>query len=274
MRMEDLDGPRVDPAMIDAALKDLEWLGLDWDGPVLLQSDGLPRLNAAVADLLERGLAYPCVCSRGDLRTAQSAPQQGDAEIRYPGTCKNRFESLSQAERESGRGAGVRLKVGEEPVRFVDGVCGQCRFDVAAEVGDFLIARRNKAPAYQLATAVDDAEQGVTEVLRGDDLLSSAARQWLVQRALGLPHPQYVHVPLVVDEHGRRLAKRTDDLSLFELRQRGVDPRAIVAWAARSAGSTLAEPVTAAEALRDFDIRRLPRRPVLLTASAFTPDGR
>ena len=269
MRMEDLDGPRVQPAMIDAALRDLEWLGLDWDGPMLLQSEGLPRLNEAVSQLLERGLAYPCICSRGELRTAQSAPQQGEGEVRYPGTCRGRFASLSQAEAESGREAGIRLLVQSETVTIDDGVHGPCHFDVASVAGDFLIARRNKAPSYQLATAVDDATQGVTEVLRGDDLLPSAARQWLVREALGLAHPRYLHVPLVLDASGRRLAKRADDLSLMELRERGVDPRAIVAWAAQSSGMDVAERVTAREALSAFDLARLPREPVLLGDTAF-----
>jgi glutamyl-tRNA synthetase len=269
LRMEDLDGPRVNSALLEAAVRDLEWLGLDWDGAVLRQSESLPRLNAAIARLLEQGLAYPCVCTRGDLRTAATAPQQGDAEIRYPGTCRGRFSSLSEAERASGREAGIRLKVREGPVTFVDGVHGPCAFDVATEVGDFLVARRDKAPAYQLATAVDDAAQGVTEVLRGDDLLPSAARQMLVQEALGLAQPRYLHVPLVLDAHGRRLAKRADDLSLRELRERGLDPRAIVAWAARSAGLDVPERVSAAEALHVFDIGRLPREPLRLPASTF-----
>lgn len=266
MRMEDLDGPRVKREMIDAALRDLEWLGLDWDGPMLLQSEGLPRLDAAVATLLERGLAYPCVCTRGELRTAQSAPQQGEAELRYPGTCRGRFASLQQAQASSGREAGVRLLVPSTAVTIHDGVAGACTFDVAADVGDFLVARRDGAPAYQLAAAVDDAEQGVTEVLRGDDLLPSAARQWLVQEALGLPHQRYLHVPLVVDEAGRRLAKRADDLSLFELRQRGVDPRSIVAWVARSSGFPLSEPVAARDVIPHFDLGLLPPRPVPLLA--------
>jgi glutamyl-tRNA synthetase len=267
--MEDLDGPRVQPKMIDAALHDLEWLGLDWDGRMLLQSEGLPRLNEAVNLLLERGLAYPCVCSRGELRTAQSAPQQGEGEMRYPGTCRGRFASLDQAETETGREAGVRLLVPSTPVTIEDGIHGPCRFAVAEQVGDFLIARRNKAPAYQLAAAVDDSTQGVTEVLRGDDLLPSAARQWLVQQALGLPHPRYFHVPLVLDAVGRRLAKRADDLSLSELRGRGVDPRQVVAWAARCSGMNVAERLTPAEALSAFDLARLPREPVLLADSEF-----
>jgi glutamyl-tRNA synthetase len=152
------------------------------------------------------------------------------------------------------------------PVSFEDGFTGSCRSNVADEVGDFLILRRNATPAYQLAVTVDDAEQGVNEVLRGQDLLPSTARQYLLQRALGLPHPRWYHVPLVVDESGRRLAKRHGDTSIAELRQAGVDPRAIVAWVARSAGVAVSARVTAREILDTFDLRRVPREAVVLSA--------
>jgi len=181
LRMEDLDGPRAEMHFADAALADLEWLGLDWDGPVLVQSSGLPRLNATVAALIETGKAYPCVCSRGDIRSAQSAPHAGSPEPRYPGTCRGRYSSFAEAERQSGRAAGARLMVAEGTITIEDGVAGSSTWDVASDVGDFLIAKRDKAPAYQLAVVVDDHAQGVTEVLRGADLLPSAARQWHVQ---------------------------------------------------------------------------------------------
>jgi len=264
MRMEDLDGPRAEMRFADAALRDLEWLGLDWDGPALLQSSELPRLNAAVASLIAAGKAYPCVCSRGDIRSAQSAPHAGALEPRYPGTCRGRYASFAEAERESGRAAGARLLVPEGPVTIEDGVAGASTWDVAREVGDFLIAKRDKAPAYQLAVVVDDHAQGVNEVLRGDDLLPSAARQWHVQNALGLPHPAWFHVPLVTDASGRRLAKREADLSLTELRAGGTDPRAIVAWAAQSAGLEVPARVTPAEVTPRFELWRLPRASVPL----------
>jgi glutamyl-tRNA synthetase len=268
MRLEDLDGPRAELCFADAALVDLEWLGLDWDGPPLLQSTEVSRQNAAVSELIAAGKAYPCVCSRGDIRSAQSAPHAGSVEPRYPGTCRGRFSSFEEAEQVSGRAAGARLLVPEGNISITDGVCGASTWDVARDVGDFLIAKRDKAPAYQLAVVVDDAAQGVTEVLRGDDLLPSAARQWHVQNALGLPHPTWFHVPLVSDEHGRRLAKREADLSLAELREGGTDPRAIVAWAANSAGSAVNERITAREGSALFALERLPREPVRLTRRA------
>jgi glutamyl-tRNA synthetase len=265
MRMEDLDGPRAEPHFADAALADLEWLGLDWDGPAFLQSTELPRLNLAVSALIAAGKAYLCVCSRSDIRSAQSAPHADSAEPRYPGTCRGRFSSFEEAERVSGRAAGARLLVPEGEMTIMDGVSGESHWNVARDVGDFLIAKRDKAPAYQLAVVVDDAAQGVTEVLRGDDLLASAARQWHVQNALGFDHPAWFHVPLVQDDHGRRLAKREADLSLAELRAGGTDPRAIVAWAAESAGVHAHERVSVREVTPHFDLARLPREPLQLS---------
>src|SRR5260221_3017599 len=147
----------------------------------------------------------------------------------------------------AGRPAGLRFMVAPGAVQLVDGFVGTFSTDVSAEAGDFLIARKGGMPAYQLAVVVDDAAQGVTEVVRGDDLLPSTTRQHLLKQALGLPSSAYFHVPLVVDESGRRLAKRADDLSLSEVRARGADPRAVVAWVAESAGIEGAERQTASE---------------------------
>ncbi len=263
MRMEDLDGPRCEPRFVDQALFDLEWLGIDWDGPVLLQSTGLPRFAEAIDRLLHTGAAYPCVCSRGEIRAAQSAPQRGAAEPRYPGTCRGRFATAAQALSATGREAGVRFRVRPGSVVVDDRFAGRHEFDVEASVGDFLIGRRDGAPAYQLAVVLDDAQQGVTEIVRGDDLLPSAARQLLLQRALGLPAADYYHVPLVLDDTGRRLAKRHDDLGLSQLRERGTDPRALVSWVAASAGIVTGEPLSAREYLPLFELTRVPRTSVI-----------
>lgn len=268
LRIEDLDAPRSQTRFADAARRDLEWLGLDWDGEPSVQSAHLTRFDAAVQRLLDAGAAYPCVCARADLRTLARAPHAGDSEPRYPGTCRGRFATVADAERETGRPAGVRLCVPDGEISVADRVFGDCRVDVAAELGDFLIARRGGTAAYQLAVAVDDAAEGVTEVVRGADLLPSAARQWHVQRALSLPHPAWAHVPLVVDGEGRRLAKHEDDLSLAELRERGVDPKRIVAWVARSAGMDVSEGVTARELVSAFTWQRLPKEPVRLDETA------
>jgi glutamyl-tRNA synthetase len=264
MRLEDLDGTRSRPQLGEQALRDLEWLGLDWDGEPLVQSSGLPRLNEAVNALTRAGKTYACVCSRAELRAMVSAPQVGDAEARYPGTCRGRFASLAEAETATGREAGLRFVVPECDVTIRDAFAPQLTLDVASEVGDFMIARRDKTPAYQLAVVVDDAYQGVNEVLRGDDLLPSTPRQWLLQEALGLPHPTWIHVPLVTDPDGRRLAKRADDLGISTLREAGVDPRAIVGWAARKSGMDVPERVTAEEAIPEFALGALPHAPVKL----------
>ncbi len=262
LRIEDLDADRVKPGMIDATLRDLEWLGLDWDGEVVVQSRGAERFDAAVRTLMERDLAYACVCTRAEIAASQSAPHAGQ-EARYPGTCRGRFASIEEAESKSGRSACVRLVARAGIVPIEEGFAGAYASDVQAEVGDFPIARKAGAAAYQLAVVVDDALAGVTEVVRGDDLLPSAARQFLVQQALGLPHPSWAHVPLVVDEGGRRLAKRTDALALATLRDQGVDPRRLVAWIARRSGFDRAEPASARELVREFDLRRVPTSPVV-----------
>jgi glutamyl-tRNA synthetase len=266
MRLEDLDGPRAKPEFAQAALEDLRWLGMDWDGPDYVQSTGLGEIDDAARRLERSGLAYPCTCSRGDVRSAQSAPQQGEAEPRYAGTCRGKYSSLSAARAGTGKAPGLRLLVPDGEVEVKDELSGPHAFDVQREVGDFLIAKRDGAPAYQLAVVVDDARQGVTEVVRGEDLLPSSARQILLQRALGLPAVRYVHVPLVLDEEGRRLAKRHDDLSLRELRQGGTDPRAVVAWAARSCSLDCGPRVTARVALIHFALTKVPRTSVTLDA--------
>lgn len=264
LRLEDLDRERVKPGMVEECLATLTWLGLDWDGPVLVQSQEPGPGRAALAELVARGLAYGCDCSRRDIERAASAPHAEDGELRYPGTCRTR----GLLEARDGRALGVRFRVPEGEVELEDGFVGAHRSDVARDCGDFLLARRDGTLAYQLAVVVDDARTGVTEVVRGADLLSSAARQLLLQRALGLPSPRWYHVPLVLEADGRRLAKRSGALALAELRARGVDGRAVVAWAAASAGLAVPERVGAAEVLAHFDLTRVPRTPVRLAGPA------
>jgi len=247
LRIEDLDAARSRPELVDLARRDLLWLGLDWDGPELRQSgDDLPY-RSAVDGLLLRALAYPCTCTRREIQDVAGAPHAG-GESRYPGTCRRRFPSRAEAEG-TGRKAGVRFAVPAGGERVRDALRGEALFDVSAEVGDFLLERRDAVFAYQLAVVVDDARQGVTEVLRGDDLLPSAARQQLLYRALGEPVPRWLHVPLVVGDDGTRLAKRDGSLTLESLREEGVDPRAVVGWAARSAGVDAAGPLRPDEIL-------------------------
>jgi len=262
LRLEDLDVERVKPGMIQDTRADLEWLGLDWDGELWIQSEHAHAFDEAVRQLLARGLAYPCVCTRKEIAESQSAPHAGAEKARYPGTCRGKYATLEAARQASGRDPAVRLLVQPGRLELVDEFCGPFSADVHAEAGDFPIARRAGAVAYQLAVVVDDARQSVGEIVRGDDLLSSAARQWLVQQALGLPHPRWWHVPLVTDEHGRRLAKRSDDVSLARIRAAGIDPRALIAWVARRSGIADAVPSSARELLPRFAIERVPRAPV------------
>jgi len=283
LRIEDLDGARSRPELVRTALEDLAWLGLDWDGPTLVQSAD-PRPYVAAVERLERaGRAYPCVCTRREIEAVASAPHAGDAEPRYDGRCRERFASRAEAERTSGRAAGVRFRVPPGAVAVEDLRVGAYARDVQADVGDFLVLRRDGCWAYQLAVVVDDARTGVTHVVRGDDLLPSTPRQALLLDALGLPRPAWVHLPLVVDEHGARLSKRDRSLALASLRERGVDPRALVAWAARSAGVAGLPPearASAAELVGRFDLARLPAEPAVFGPAELArlerpgPDGR
>jgi len=267
LRLEDLDVERVKAGMIKATIDDLLWLGLDWDGEPYVQSSGVVEINAAATTLFDRGLAYPCVCTRKEIQAAASAPHRESTETIYPGTCRGKFKSLADAERVSGRPAALRFAVPNQLLRVEDGIQGVHQFDLATTIGDFPILRRIGMPAYQLAVVVDDARQGVTEIVRGADLLESCARQWLLQEALGIEHPSWWHVPLVTDDSGRRFAKRSDDVSLARLHAAGADPQRIVAWVARSIGIEVPVRVRPADIVLQFDIARLPRSDVRVTAS-------
>lgn len=266
LRIEDLDVERARPEFVDATIADLQWLGLDWDGDPFLQSSGESAIAAAAADLLARGLAYPCTCTRKEIQSAASAPHAGETGARYPGTCRGRWASIEAAESATGRAPALRFVVRDGPVEIVDGIHGVRTYDVARDVGDFPIYRRARSPAYQLAVVVDDARQGVNEIVRGDDLLESAARQALLQDALGVPRPRWWHVPLVTDATGRRLAKRSDDVSLASLRAAGTDPRTVVGWVARCSGIADASPGFAEQYLGQFSMASLPREPVAVGA--------
>jgi glutamyl-tRNA synthetase len=273
LRMEDLDRERVKPGMAEGVLRDLAWLGLDWDGAVCVQSQDTGPMRAAVHALLEAGLAYPCVCTRKEIQNAQSAPHAGEENIRYPGTCRGRFASMEDAARFAGRAPAVRFKVRPGPVEIEDDFAGPFTCDVERESGDFPIARGLDTFAYQLAVVVDDDRTGVTEILRGDDLLPSAARQKLLQEALHLGRPRWYHVPLVVDTQGRRLAKRSDDLSLATLRERGLDRRRLVGWIASRSGFGPIESATPADLAPSFDLNSVPHAPVVVSPTDLAQFG-
>ncbi|MEI7900163.1 MAG: tRNA glutamyl-Q(34) synthetase GluQRS [bacterium] len=276
MRMEDLDHPKNKPGAAAAALEDLRWLGFDWDeGPDVGGPDApytQTARTALYAQALERlqaqGLIYPCVCTRRDVEAGQSAPHTEEG-LYYPGTCRGRFLDYEQARRmvPEGRLPAWRFRVPEgETVRFEDGFCGTCVQDVSAHSGDFVLARDAQGAGYMLAVVVDDAAMGITEVVRGDDLLSATPRQLLLYRALGLKPPIFVHVPLVVSEDGRRLAKRHGDTRISAFREAGLTAGKIIGLLAGWCGwAAWGECLTLREVLPRFDMRTLPHDPVVLT---------
>lgn len=243
LRIEDLDPRAQRPGVAETLMRDLEWLGLNWDEGPYWQSERGDVYAEALARLEERGLLYPCFCTRADLRAA-SAPHASDGALVYPGTCRGLSEE-EVARRSAERSPSLRLRVpdADDPagtVEFRDLAYGPHREVLARDCGDFLVRRSDGVVAYQLAVVVDDALMSVTQVVRGHDLLPSCARQTYLARLLGWEPPQYGHVPLLVAPDGRRLAKRDRDLDLGALRERGVRPERIVGALAAAAG--IAEP--------------------------------
>ena len=207
VRIEDLDGPRVVAGATAAILDSLAAHGFRWDGPVVLQSERLAHYDQAFERLRALDVVYPCSCSRRDLDVAGPSVGSGATGPIYPGTCRHGLAA--------GRSARAwRLRVPSGPRTFYDRAAGSQTQDLAAEVGDFVIRRADGLWAYQLAVVVDDAEQGVTDVVRGLDLIDSTPRQRWLQELLGLPHPRTLHVPLVTDGHGHKLAKSRGAIAL------------------------------------------------------------
>jgi len=260
LRIEDLDAGRCSQEHIDGVLEDLEWLGLDWDGNWRLQSTGLDQMRAQAMDLAARGLAYACTCTRKEIAAAQSAPH-GEEGPRYPGTCRGLYKDLDSARRSSGREPALRVLVPEGELHFVDQLHGTRAVNVQETCGDFPLLTRGGEPSYQLAVVVDDARDGVDEVVRGGDLLDVTARQIVLQRLLGYSTPRYAHVPLIVDAHGTRLAKRSAGLTLAELRARGVRPSQLVGAVARISGLPEAQEGRPHDFCAAFDLERIPAGP-------------
>jgi glutamyl-tRNA synthetase len=261
LRIEDLDGPRIKPAAAAEAIEDLRWLGIDWDDGPVYQSARRAIYAGAIAALLKDGFAYPCVCTRRDIEAAAGAPHADDGSAVYPGSCRGKFESVEAAAAFAGRPPAVRFRVPDRTVRWSDRVAGDRAIDMAS-LGDFVIAKSDGTPAYQLAVVVDDAAAGVTDVVRGDDLLDSTPRQILLYEALGLAGkiPNYFHVPLVTGIDGRRLAKRHGDSRLSEYRRRGVPASAMIALLAGWCGIDPVPPgATAADLIDRFGLDQLPK---------------
>ncbi len=242
LRMDDLDGPRCTGEFAGAALEDLRWFGLRWqEGPDLggpfapyTQSERMPLYIEAFERLRAAGIIYPCKCSRQDVLRALSAPHEGEEEPLYPGTCRPPTPAVSSHQR---AGVNWRFRVSDgAAISFHDGNRGEQRAIAGHDFGDFLVWRKDDLPSYQLACAVDDAAMGITEVVRGADLITSTFRQLLVFCALRRTPPAFFHCDLMTDEAGARLAKRNDALSIRTLRSGGWTPEELRA-AAMKAGT-------------------------------------
>lgn len=255
LRIEDLDRERSKACYIDAVQRDFEALGLTWDKGPYFQHDRDEAYREAFRLLQNKGLVYPCFCSRADLHAA-SAPHRGEKFV-YPGTCKNLTDE-QRKERVLTRKPAQRLIVPDAVYAFADLVQGDYRQNLATECGDFLVQRSDQAFAYQLAVVVDDAAQGVTSVVRGVDLLCSTPQQLYLQDVLGLEHPEYAHIPLVVAEMNRRLSKRDHDAAIDELLARFGSPEAVIGYIAGITGiAATCEPATPEQLLNGFSLASL-----------------
>lgn len=238
MRIEDIDSPRIKAGSMESMLEDLRWFGLDWDGEPLVQSSRIGEHQKALKLLCEKELVFPCTCSRTDVERAASAPHEGQMEQDgpiYPGTCSNK--TAKDAQSLDGPFAWrFRFDPGREKIR--DKVLGELDLRVG---GDFVVWKsprgaQSASPAYQLSVVVDDHFQGITEVVRGDDLVHSTPKQIRIAQALGYQSPSWAHVPLVVGEDGLRLAKRHGDTRVASLRRANVPPDVLCGYLAWSLG--------------------------------------
>ena len=278
LRIEDLDTARCPRRYGEQMIRDIRWLGLDWDegperggpGGPYAQSLRTELYQAALERLEAQGLVYPCFCTRAELHAA-SAPHREDGQVIYPGTCRDLTEEqAAERARRSGRPPALRLRVPAGVIiGFTDGHMGPYSEDLARDCGDFLLRRSDGMFAYQLAVVVDDAAMGVTEVVRGADLLSSTPRQLLLYRLLGLKEPAFCHFPLLLDSGGRRLSKRNADAGLDTLGERYTAPEILGKLAYLAGFNPSAEPRTGESLLADFDWEKVPREDIRIPEGLF-----
>jgi glutamyl-tRNA synthetase len=269
LRIEDLDGPRIKQGAAEESIDLLSWLGLDWDEGPFYQRHDLAPYEAAMAKLAAQGEIYCCGCTRKQIEDAAlSAPHGDDHELRYPGTCRPEVRRLLSDADLARSDVALRVRVPEGITEFEDQFAGHQQFDIQQSIGDFLVRTKEQFPSYQLAVVVDDVRQGIDQVIRGDDLLSSTPRQMLIYRLLGLnPIPTYTHLPLVVGEDGRRLAKRHGDSRLSHYRQLGVPAERIIGLLAEWCGLGPRREMTAGEFRDQFQLTALPRQQAVFTAA-------
>ena len=278
LRIEDLDTARCPRRYAEQMEEDLRWLGLRWDeGPEVggpggpyYQSLRNDLFQAALERLQDRGLVYPCFCTRAELH-ASSAPHREDGQVIYAGTCRA-LSSAQAAEkaRKTGRSPALRLRVPEEEISFTDGHMGFYQENLARECGDFLLRRSDGMFAYQLAVVVDDAAMGVTEVVRGADLLSSTPRQLLLYHLLGLKPPAFYHFPLLLAADGHRLSKRNADAGLESLRGHCTAEEILGKLAYLAGFNPSAEPRDAESLLQDFSWEKVPGEDICIPPTLFS----
>ena len=264
LRIEDLDAVRCPRVYADAIQDDLAWLGLAADGPTptVYQSERSGIYQQYYDILLKKGLIYPCFCSRSQLHAA-SAPHRSDGQVVYAGTCRG-LSDAEVARRSLTRAPAFRVRVPDEEIAFTDGHLGRYAENLARDCGDFYLRRADGVFAYQLAVVVDDALMGVTEVVRGSDLLSSTPRQLWLYRELGLTAPQFYHLPLLLAPDGRRLSKRDGDQSLENLRAR-YTPQEIIGKLAYVCGlQDTPAPASPQELVPGFSWDKVPKQDILL----------
>ena len=242
LRIEDLDESRCRREYQEGLLEDLAWLGIDWDGKPIVQTDRQNAHRAAFERLRDDGWIYPCVCTRKDIQRALSAPHREDLGSAYPGTCRDRFGSAQEAWRATGGEPAWRFRRDRlGSIAWQDRLHGAQREAPADSAGDFVVWTKSGRAAYQLAVVVDDAAQGVSEVVRAKDLIPSTHQQVALQTALGLPTPEYAHLGMVLGTDGQRLAKRRGSYALAELRAQGLDAHQVIAWIGESLGQGAAD---------------------------------
>lgn len=268
LRMENLDPLRTTPQFAAGILEDLDWLGLDWDTRAPDQQHRTGFYHAQVAKLDALGLTYPCFCSRAQLHAA-SAPHAGDNTYVYNGRCRT-LTPEEAAEKQKQRGAALRVRVPNLTIALEDGLQGHYEENLARDCGDFILRRSDGVYAYQLAAPADDGDAGITEVVRGRDLLSSAPRQMWLMQTLGYTPPRYIHLPLLLAPDGRRLAKRDADLDLGALRARLKSPQRLIGALAHRCGLIeKEEPLPAPALLAGFSWEKVQKEDIIINGEEF-----